>query len=168
MRASATRLHRVLGVLGATAALAGILAAGAQAHAIVSPPVAKSGRLQQFTLSVPTEKDKVVTNKVEIDLPTGFSPGWKRTVASTGTGDKAVVQKVTWSGGKVPTEEDSVFRFNASVDKAKTYKFHVIQTYSDGSIADWSGPESSDTPAPTIEALSSFGGGGGSKTLAWR
>jgi hypothetical protein len=27
-------------------------------------------------------------------------------------------------------------------------------------VVDWSGPESSDTPAPTIEAKSSLGGGG--------
>ena len=36
------------------------------------------------------------------------------------------------------------------------------QTYSDGSVVDWSGPESSDTPAPTVEAVSSLGGGGSS------
>jgi len=39
----------------------------------------------------------------------------------------------------------------------------VRQTYSDGSVVDWTGPESSDTPAPTIEAKSSLGGGGTSK-----
>ena len=32
----------------------------------------------------------------------------------------------------------------------------------DGSIVDWIGPETSDTPAPTIEAKSSFGGGSSS------
>ena len=36
------------------------------------------------------------------------------------------------------------------------------QTYSDGSVVDWSGPESSDTPAPVVEARSSLGGGGSS------
>ena len=36
------------------------------------------------------------------------------------------------------------------------------QTYSDGSVVDWSGPESSETPAPTVEAVSSLGGGGSS------
>ena len=84
---------------------------------------------------------------------------------STGSGESAVVQKVTWTGGSVPTEEDSVFRFNASTDASKTYTFDVRQTYSDGSVVDWNGPESSDNPAPTVESLSSFGGGG-SSTLA--
>ena len=39
------------------------------------------------------------------------------------------------------------------------------QTYSDGTVVDWNGPESSDTPAPTVEALDSFGGGGGTSTI---
>ncbi len=40
------------------------------------------------------------------------------------------------------------------------------QTYSDGSVVDWSGSESSDTPAPIVEVVSSLRGGGGSSTLA--
>ena len=67
--------------------------------------------------------------------------------------------------GEVPGE-DAVFRFNASVASSRTYTFTIRQTYSDGSVVDWSGPESSDTPAPTIEAKSSLGGGGSSPTLA--
>jgi uncharacterized protein YcnI len=153
--------------LGAFAALAllGFGAAQTQAHAVVSPPVALSGKLQQFSLSVPTEKEGATTTKIELDLPAGFSidsyeaaPGWKREVTSKGSGDNAVVQKVIWTGGHVPTEEDAVFRFNALATKAQSYKFRVEQTYSDGSVVDWSGPESSDTPAPLVEAKSSLGG----------
>ena len=149
--------HRIaLGALVALAALA--TAASASAHAIVSPAIALDTKLQQFTLSVPTEKAKLFTTEIELTLPKGFSidsyepsPGWTRTATST---------TVTWTGGRIPTEEDAVFRFNASTSGAKTYVFDVRQTYSDGSVVDWSGPESSDTPAPTIEAVSSIGGGG--------
>jgi uncharacterized protein len=163
-----TARRRTAGVLTATVAALALFAAQAEAHAVVSPPVALSGALQQFTLSVPTEKENAVTTKIELDVPPGFSidsweaePGWKRQVASTGSGDSAVVQRVTWTGGHVPTEEDAVFRFNAEAPKAQTYTFRVRQTYSDGSVVDWNGPESSDSPAPTIEAKSSLGGGGG-------
>jgi len=38
--------------------------------------------------------------------------------------------------------------------------FRVRQTYSSGKVVDWTGPESSDTPAPRVQALSSFSGGG--------
>ena len=107
-----------------------------------------------------------------ITVPSGFAidsfepePGWKRTEDTFTSGGQPVIAKVTWTGGKVPTDEDAVFRFNASLDSSKTYTFKVRQTYSDGSVVDWSGPESSDTPAPRIDAVSSLGGGG-SSTLA--
>jgi uncharacterized protein YcnI len=156
------------------AALGGalIVATSAFAHAEVSPAVAlvKSGQL--FTLAVPTEKENAETTKVELTPPSGFaidsfvpSPGWTRDVKSTGSGEETQIQRVTWSGGKVPSEEDALFQFLASADSAKTYAFKVRQTYSDGSVVDWAGPESSDTPAPQVEVKSSLGGGG-SDTLA--
>jgi uncharacterized protein YcnI len=159
-------------VVSALAAVAGLVAAGAaSAHAHVSPPVVLSKVSQVYTLAVPTEKSSDTT-QIEFTVPAGFgidsfvpSPGWKRTVQSTGSGDSAVVSKVTWSGGKVPTGEDSAFSFLASPSSSKTYTFGVRQTYADGSVVDWSGPESSDTPAPTIDAKSSLGGGS-SSTLA--
>jgi uncharacterized protein YcnI len=158
---------------GAAVAVAGLaFASSAWAHAEISPPVAKAKTTELFTLAVPTEKEGLTTTKVELTPPSGFgidsfvpSSGWKRDVQSTGSGEGMEIQKVTWSGGKVPTEEDAVFQFLANPDSSKTYEFKVRQTYSDGSVVDWSGPQSSDTPAPTIEAKSSLGGGG-SSTLA--
>jgi len=154
-------------VIGGALALAG----SAFAHASVSPPVVVAKKGQLFTLAVPMEKENAETTKVELTPPSGFSvdsfapaSGWKREAQTTGTGENTVIQKVTWTGGKVPTEEDAVFQFLASTDAAKTYTFKVRQTYSDGTVVDWAGPESSDTPAPAIEAKSSLGGGG-SNTL---
>jgi uncharacterized protein YcnI len=158
-------------VLTGLAAL--VAAATASAHAHVSPAVVPAKDSQVFTLAVPTEKEDAQTTKVEFTPPEGFSidsfvpsPGWKRDVQKTGTGEDAVVTKVTWDGGNVPTDEDAAFSFLARTDSSKTYTFGVRQTYSDGSVVDWNGPESSDTPAPTIEAKSSLGGGGGSSTLS--
>jgi uncharacterized protein YcnI len=148
------------------------LPAAASAHAHVSPPVGLKGESQVYTLAVPTEKENLQTTQIEFTPPSGFnidsfvpSPGWKRTVQQTGSGEDAVITKVTWSGGKVPTGEDSTFSFLASPAAAKTYTFGVRQTYSDGSVVDWNGPESSDTPSPTLEAKASLGGGS-SSTLA--
>jgi uncharacterized protein YcnI len=163
---------RMATVVAAAATVALVLAGEAFAHATVSPPVAKSKVLQQFTLSVPTEKEGATTTQIELTVPAGFaidsfepSPGWKRSEQATGSGEEKTIQKVTWSGGKVPTDEDSVFRFNASLDSSKTYTLKVRQTYSDGKVVDWSGSESSDTPAPLVEGVSSLAGGGTS-TLA--
>jgi uncharacterized protein YcnI len=155
------------------AVLAALVWAGtASAHARMSPAVSLSGKLQLFSLAIPTEKANLTTSKIVLTVPSGFgidsfvaSPGWTRAVQQTGSGDSAVVQKVTWTGGKTPTGEDSLFQFLAQPAKSTTYTFQVQQTYSDGSIVHWAGPESSDAPAPTIDAVSSLGGGS-SDTLA--
>jgi uncharacterized protein YcnI len=159
--------------LAAAAAVALAASASAFAHAHISPPVALAKAGQLFSLDVPTEKEGATTTKIVLTLPQGFAidsfvdaPGWKRQVQSTGSGEDTVIQRVTWTGGHVPTDEVSHFAFLASADSGKTYTFGVEQTYSDGSIVNWNGPESSDTPAPTVEAKSSLGGGGGSSTLA--
>ena len=144
-----------------------VFAAGASAHARVSPAVSLAKQLQLYSLAVPTEKEGLTTTKIVFTVPAGFGidsfvpvSAWKQQVQSTGSGDSAVVEKVTWTGGSVPTGEDSLFQFLAQPSKAGTYTFQVEQTYSDGSIVNWSGAESSAAPAPTIEAKSSLGGGG--------
>ena len=156
----------------AVAFVALVLPGAAFAHAHVSPPVGLKGESQVYTLAVPTEKENAQTTQIEFTPPAGFSidsfvpsPGWTRKVDQTGSGEKATITKVTWSGGSVPTGEDAAFSFLAQPADAKTYTFGVRQTYSDGSVVDWNGPESSDTPSPTIVAKSSLGGGG-SDTLA--
>src|SRR4051794_34011 len=111
--------HRI--ALGALVALAALtFAATAFAHARMSPPVAVAKESQVFTLAVPTEKENAKTTSIELTLPAGFSidsfvpaPGWKRVVQSTGSGEAAVIQKVTWTGGAVPTGEDAAFSFLA-------------------------------------------------------
>jgi len=160
-------------MLLAAALAALVLPAAAFAHAHVSPSVVVKGQSEVFTLAVPTEKDGATTTSIEMTPPAGFnidsfvpSPGWKRTVQQTGSGENATIQKITYSGGSVPTGEDSTFSFLASPSSSATYTFGVQQTYSDGTVVDWSGPESSDTPAPTLEAKASLGGGSGSSTLA--
>ena len=159
---------RATALLAATAAALAV-AGGAWAHARVSPPIVQSKQSQVFTLAVPTEKESATTTKIELTPPTGFgidsfvpAAGWKRDVQTSGSGESAVVQKVTWTGGTVPTGEDAAFEFLATPDSSKNYTFRVRQTYSDGTVVDWTGPESSDTPAPVLEAKSSLGGAGSS------
>ena len=160
---------RVLVLVGAAAL---VVAATASAHARVSPSVSLSNELQLYSLAVPTEKENLTTTKIVLTVPQGFSidsfvpsPGWTRELQQTGSGEDAVIQKVTWSGGNTPTEEDSLFQFLAQPAKTGTYTFDVQQTYSDGSIVDWSGSESSAAPAPTITVSSSVGGGTSTRAI---
>ena len=162
-----------LGVVACAGAAALVAAADASAHARMSPAISLSNKLQLYSLAIPTEKANGFTTKIVLTLPKGFSidsfapsPGWKRAEKSTGSGANAVVTQVTWTGGHVPTEEDSLFQFLAQPSASGTYTFHVQQTYSDGSIVNWADPETGQDPAPTIEAKSSLGGGGGTSILA--
>src|ERR1700748_3070104 len=128
--------HRL--ALSAFVVLAALtITAAASAHARVSPGVAPAKQLEVFTLAVPTEKENATTTTIEFTPPKGFgidsffpSPGWKRSVQSTGSGDSAIVQTVTWTGGNTPTEEDSLFQFLAQPANTGTYTFDVKQTYS--------------------------------------
>jgi uncharacterized protein YcnI len=152
----------------AIVAVAAVMPTHAEAHARVSPAVSVSGKLQLYSLAVPTEKSGVSTTRIVLTVPPGFGidsfvpppPGWTQHVQQTGSGDSAVVTRVTWTGGHTPTGQDSLFQFLAQPASAQTYAFQVRQTYSDGSIVNWSGPESAPTPAPTIEVVGSLGGGG--------
>jgi uncharacterized protein YcnI len=164
--------QRIVKKLIAVSFIALVLPGAALAHAKISPPVALAKVGQVYTLAVPTEKEGAFTTQVELTPPPGFSidsfvpaAGWTRKVRQTGSGEEAVITKVSWSGGHVATGDDAAFSFLGQPSSAKTYTFGVRQTYSDGSVVDWSGDESSDTPAPTLEARSSLGGGG-SSTLA--
>jgi uncharacterized protein YcnI len=165
--------HRKL-IRRACLALAGIAplvaAQAASAHAIVSPPTVAAKETQVFTLAVPTEEAGATTTSITLTVPDGFSidsfeavPGWKRTVQATGSGEEAVIRSVTWTGGKVPTDEDSIFRFVGTA--TKNVSLPVRQTYSDGKVVEWTGAEGSDDPAPTLKTVSSIGGGG-SDTLS--
>jgi uncharacterized protein YcnI len=156
-----------LAVAGAAVVAVLVWAPAALAHAAISPPVAQTGVLQQFTLAVPTEKEGATTTTIQLTVPDGFQidsfepePGWTRHAAQQGSGESAVVKQVTWTGGHVPTDEDAVFRFQATLTGgSKDYTFQVRQTYSDGSVVDWSGPESSDAPSPVVKGTSSLGSG---------
>jgi len=167
MKIRVSSLRGVAVVAGVLAVVA-VVPAAASAHARVSPAVSLSGKLQLYSLAVPTEKSGLTTTKLVMTVPSGFGidsfvaprAPWRVQLAQSGTGENAVVTKVTLIGGSTPTGQDTLFQFLAQPASAKTYTFQVQQTYSDGSIVNWAGPESSDAPAPTIEAANSLGGGG--------
>jgi uncharacterized protein YcnI len=166
------RLRRL--VLAAAGIWPLVAAGPVWAHAEISPPVAMTGVTQMFTLAVPTEKEDATTTEVQLTVPDGVSidsleptPGWQRSLRTSGGGHEAAISQVTWTGGHVPSEEDAVFRFLASLTGGdKSYSFGVRQTYSDGSVVEWNGAESSNTPSPTVEGVSDLGSGSGSSTLA--
>ena len=87
----------------ASAAAGLLLPAIASAHARVSPPESVKGKLQLYSLAVPTEKEGLTTTKIAMTVPAGFGidsfapppPGWRQQVQQTGSGDNAVITRVT-------------------------------------------------------------------------
>jgi len=149
----------------ATALGALTIVSNAAAHSSISPPVAKSKTLQQFTLELQAEKENATTTRVEVTFPDGFhvetfpaTPGWKRSAITVGSGEEAAVRRVVWTGTEPSPDADPVFHFTGTLAEPKTYGVKVRQVYSDGEVADWTGPEGSDTPAAFVEGVSSVGG----------
>src|SRR5579872_1519183 len=111
----------VLGAVGL------VLPAVAAAHARVSPAVSVKGELQLYSLAVPTEKSGLTTSKIVMTVPAGFGidsfvpppPGWHMQLQQTGSGNSAVVTKVTWTGGSTPPGRIRCFSSSPSPPRAR-------------------------------------------------
>jgi uncharacterized protein YcnI len=154
------------GVLVATLALA----PSALAHAELFPSSVPAGDGQLLQLAVPNEKDNASTTEIQISIPNGFdlesvaaTPGWTATISGQKqqNGELAGGDSVTWKG-KLSGEGLAVLPFTGVPKNDGEYAFTVRQTYSDGSVVEWSGSEASDTPAARIEATTAGASGGGS------
>jgi uncharacterized protein YcnI len=158
------------------------LAPSAFAHAELFPRSVPSGDGQLLQLAVPNEKDNASTTEIQLTVPNGFDlehvaavPGWTVTVGGAhhaeAGGAQSAGDSVTWKG-ELKGAGLAVLPFTGVPNKAGEYVFTVRQTYSDGSVVEWSGSETSDTPAARIQATdaasqSSGGGSGDSgKTIA--
>lgn len=112
--------------------LAALVAApAALAHAEISPTTAKVKQATLLRLTVPCESETAATVGVRIAAPQGV----QLSGSTSWTGRSRGVVKLA---------------FTARAEKPGDYPLRVRQTYSDGRVVDWSGPESSNTPAPVL------------------
>jgi uncharacterized protein YcnI len=155
------------------------LAPSAFAHAELFPDAVGSGHGQLLQLAVPNEKDNASTTEIQMTIPQGFDlenvaavPGW--TAAVNGqhaeNGEMTGGDSVTWKGELKGTSL-AVLPFTGVAKNDAEYAFTIRQTYSDGSVVEWSGAETSDTPAARITASADEHATGGShsdssKTIA--
>jgi periplasmic copper chaperone A len=158
--------------IAAALAAGGLLAcpAVAGAHVTVQPDTATAGGFTRLDVRVPSERD-VATTKVELQLPDGFAeaswepvPGWKVNVTKAKlpqpvkTDDGEVteeVEQITWSGGSIPPGAFQDFGLSVQIpDKGGKLTFKALQTYADGHVVRWIGPQDSDNPAPTVDVTS--------------
>ena len=148
--------------------LAGVVALGisltgppvaALAHVEVVPAESAPGATERYGIRVPTEKP-VPTVRVEVQFPPGLrvldaesAAGWRLTVQRDATGRPV---SAVWEGGSIPADEFGEFALRAvNPDTQAELRWQVIQTYQDGSEAQWLGPASAEFPAPATRVRSS-------------
>jgi len=173
-------------ILAAAAAALLLAPAAAQAHVTIQPDTAPAGGFTRLDVRVPNERDDAGTTKVDVQLPPGFIaasyepvPGWKVKVTrskadkpiDTGEGlqSDTQVSRITWTGdgkqGIVKPGEFQDFGLSLKMPEGEAgdkLTFKALQTYDDGQVVRWIGPEDADEPAPivTLEAGSAGGGHG--------
>jgi periplasmic copper chaperone A len=174
---------RTTPMLAAVAALV-LAPAAAQAHVTVQPDTAPAGGFTRLDVRVPNERDDAGTTKVDVQLPPGFIaasyepvPGWKveltRSKAAepidTGEGLKSDTQvsRITWTGdgeqGIVNPGEFQDFGLSLKMPEGNAgdkLTFKALQTYDDGQVVRWIGPEDADEPAPVVMLEAGSAGGG--------
>jgi uncharacterized protein YcnI len=171
----------------AAATLTGALAlpAAAGAHVTVDPSEAPAEGFVVENVRVPNEEQSASTTKVTVKFPDGFAevsfqpvPGWSvkvkktklATPITTDEGDKLTEQvaQVTWSGGKIAPGQFQDFSVSMQMpDKAgAALTFKALQTYDNGKVVRWIGPESSQNPAPQVKVTAASGDGATAATPA--
>jgi periplasmic copper chaperone A len=164
----------------AAVAAAFALPAAASAHVTLQPSTAPADGFTRLDVRVPNERDDASTVKVDVRLPPGFAfvsyepqPGWKVTVRREKLDEPIEVEggfevdeqvaRITWSGGRIGPGQFVDFGLSLRMpdgEAGEKLTFKALQTYDDGDVVRWIGPEDAEEPAPVV-TLAAAGSGGG-------
>jgi uncharacterized protein YcnI len=130
-------------------------AAPASAHVEMTPDSAAPQQSLIYTVSVPNEHSGEATVELDLNLPPGFDleaaqqvPGWTTQVLKSPDGTPTTV---IWKGGRIPPDTFGTFEINGRNPNATgPLVFQAVQRY-ERSVVRWTGPESSETPAPVVQ-----------------
>jgi uncharacterized protein YcnI len=164
----------------AVLAVALALPAAASAHVTLQPDTAPADGFTRLDVRVPNERDDAATVKVDVQLPPGFAfvsyepkPGWKVEVkrekaeqpieVEGGFEVDEEIRQITWSGGRIGPGEFVDFGLSLRMPAGEAgdkLTFKALQTYDDGDVVRWIGPEDADEPAPVVTLTAAASGGG--------
>jgi len=174
---------RAVAAVVAVAALA--LPAVAAAHVTIQPNTATAGGYTRVDVRVPNERDDAGTTQVRVQLPPGFTsasyeprPGWKVTTKKVKLDQPITTEdgfeidegigEITWTGdgkqGVIAPGQFVDFGLSLKMPEGEagdTLTFKALQTYDDGQVVRWIGPEDADQPAPTVTLTAAAGEPGG-------
>ena len=131
-------------VVGMSGVLSAMLAVStpAWAHVVVSPEVVTAGDYETLTVSVPTEKE-IPTTKIRVEVPEGFllSGCSPCRMGAQFRGGRRCCEgcDLLWRGDTLSEFQQFLLQAQAP-DKPGEYPWKAIQTYKDGSVAEWTGP----------------------------
>lgn len=134
----------------------------AWAHVRVLPEEVPADSFEVFTVRVPTEKE-VPTTEVRVEVPEGFTvsrvepvPGWDYELEE----EAGVVSVITWSGGEIGATEFQQFDIQGETSaEPGEYPWNAYQTYEDGEVVEWTGPEDSEEEASVVRVVEGAEGG---------
>ena len=154
-------------IAGAVAA-ALALPATASAHVTLQPDTATAGGFTRLDVRVPNERDDSATTRIDVQFPEGFESvsyepraGWDVKVQRSG----GRVTRITWSGGRVEPGQFTDFGLSLQMPEGADgdkLAFRALQTYDDGQVVRWIGPEDAEQPAPVVTLTAAGGGATGS------
>ena len=153
-------------VVAAVTAAALALPAAASAHVTLQPTTAPAGGFTRVDVRVPNERDNAGTTKVRVQFPPGFEfvsyeprPGWNVDVKKSDD----TVSEITWSGGVIAPGQFMDFGLSLKMPEGNAgdkLTFKALQTYDNGEVVRWIGPEDADEPAPVVTLTDAAAEGG--------
>jgi periplasmic copper chaperone A len=169
----------------AIGAVALAVPAAAQAHVTVQPEEVPAGGFTRLDVRVPNERDDAATEKVEVQMPDGFTfvsyepvAGWRvdvksekldQPIESEGERISEQIDTVTWTsegGAAIGPGEFRDFGLSVGLPEdaqaGETLTFPALQTYDSGEVVRWIGGPDSEEPAAqvTLTAAEEPAGGG--------
>jgi len=136
----------ITGILLATATTA-------SAHVTVYPKETTTNAYERYTVRVPVEKE-LNTTKVRVEFPAGVKvstvmpiPGWDYAFEKDAEGRFTAISWTATAGG-IKKHEFTEFAFvGKNPADSGTLAWKAYQTYSDGTVVEWTGDKDSKTPA---------------------
>jgi uncharacterized protein YcnI len=149
---------RVAAALVVALIWAGVAASVAGAHAIVRPGASRPAEFQEYTLTVPTERDQPTVGVV-LKVPEGITfllventPGWTAKIVRRN--DR--IDEIHWSGGTIPPDFFGTFRLIARNPVAEgEIAWRILQLYEGGETVRWIGGPDSASPAARTDITES-------------
>jgi uncharacterized protein YcnI len=141
--------------LVAASVAAAMIPASAVAHVTVSPKSSGRGAWEKYDLRMPNEKPAAATTKLEVRFPAGLrvvsfedKPGWTVEPLRDSAG---AITGARWTGNLPPERFVDFGIVAVNPKEGADLVWSASQTYSDGTVVDWSGPKGSRAPAPVVE-----------------